>query len=46
MKEKKKNKLLNFVVGTVVELLVIVGIVSIISSGASKIKEIRLNSRA
>lgn len=46
MKEKKENKLLNYIVGTVVVLLVITGIVSIFSSGASKIKEIRLNSKA
>ena len=46
MKEKKENKLLNYVVGTVVVFLVITGIVSIFSSGASKIKEIRLNSKA
>ena len=46
MKEKKNSKLLNYVVGTVVVLLVITGIVSIFSSGASKIKEMRLASKA
>lgn len=46
MKEKKENKLLNYAVGAVVIFLVITGIVSIFSSGASKIKEIRQNSRA
>lgn len=46
MTEKKENKLLNYIVGTVVILLVITGIVSIFSSGASKIKEIKLNNKA
>lgn len=46
MKQKKENKLLNYIVGTVVVLLVITGIVSIFSSGASKIKEIRLAAKA
>lgn len=46
MAEKKSNKMLNTVVGTVVVILVFIGIISVVSFGAGKIRLARAEKNA